>query len=299
MERGESWRDVEAAIERISGKTILFVTGAVKSGTTWTQLWLDSHPEIACRGEGYFFDKFAGSLQTLCTQASQYIEGQNSLKNIGHAPFPPIGLPQVQHLLRQTVLGCLAVYGGDDETKVVAEKTPSYVLTLDVVKMIFPEAKVLHLVRDGRDVVISTWHHNNRTAGQAFQQLYPTFGTFVPEMADIWTKHQQPALDAQEAHPGDVMLIRYEDLLDRPETVMGDVFRWLGVRDDDDTVRGCIDATDFQTLSGGRKPGQEDRSSFFRTGTAEQWRDVLTDEQRDQFWTIAGDMMTRLGYARG
>ena len=43
----QEWQDVEASIARLSDKQILFVCGAVKSGTTWTQLWLDRHPQIA------------------------------------------------------------------------------------------------------------------------------------------------------------------------------------------------------------------------------------------------------------
>jgi len=234
----------------------------------------------------------------VCNQASQYIDAQNQLKNIGHTPFPPIGLPVVEHLLRQTVLGCLSVYGADPSIKVVAEKTPSYVLTLDVVKMIFPEAKILHLVRDGRDVVISTWNHNTRTAGQAFQQLYPTLGTFVADMARIWTEHQQPALDAREQHGDEVKLIRYEDLVARPKDVMADVFAWLDVDQGDDVIQTCIEVTEFEKLSGGRKPGEEDKTSFFRTGLPEQWREGMTAEQQAQFWDVAGTLMERLGYGR-
>ena len=71
------WQDIARGVTRVEAKTVLFVTGAVKSGTTWTQLWLDRHPQIACRGEGYFFNKFAGALQTLCREASDMIEQQN------------------------------------------------------------------------------------------------------------------------------------------------------------------------------------------------------------------------------
>ncbi len=39
-------RGAEAALS----KRLFFICGALKSGTTWLQLMLDAHPEIACRG---------------------------------------------------------------------------------------------------------------------------------------------------------------------------------------------------------------------------------------------------------
>ncbi len=292
------WQDIARGVTRVEAKTVLFVTGAVKSGTTWTQLWLDRHPQIACRGEGYFFNKFAGALQALCREASDMIEQQNQHKGEKLPEFPRMDLPIVQYLLRQSVLSCLSLYGGGDDIAVVGEKTPSTVLTLDTVFDLFPDARVLNVVRDGRDVCISAWHDNLRKAPDAFKQLYPTFGTFLPDIAQIWANHQTPALNAAERWPGQLRQIHYEDLLTTPHETVAATFDWLGVDCSPDLVAACLGATDFRKLADGRKPGEEDRDSFFRKGTASQWREVMTEEQQRVFWEIAGAEMTAQGYSR-
>lgn len=292
------WADCETAIAALNSKQLFFVTGAVKSGTTWTQLWLDEHPELACRGEGAFFHKVAGALQKLCEDVNGLFEAQIAGRGPKHPAFPKLGLPQIEHLLRQTVLGCMSQYGNDPAIRAVGEKTPSTVLALDTVFRLFPEAKVLHVVRDGRDVCISAWHDNLRKESEVFQQTFPTFGTFLPEMARIWVKHQRPILDAPSDRSAQIRSIRYEDLIDDPTETLRGVFDWLSVDASDAVVRRCLEETKFEKLSEGRKRGEADPKSFYRSGTAGQWRSEMTAEQQNRFWKIAGSTMTELGYAR-
>jgi hypothetical protein len=292
------WRAVQTAIETVEAKTPLFVTGSVKAGTTWTQLWLDRHPEIACKGEGYLFNKFAGALQKLCQDMNAMTVDQNRRKGVDMPTFPPITTPMVLHLLRQTVLACLASYGTDPGLKVVAEKTPSTALALDTVLLAFPEARILHCARDGRDVAISAWHDNRRAAPSDFAAIYPTFGTFLPEIAQIWVNHQTPILKAIPEHGDRIRVIHFEDQVVDPVRVVRGVFNWLSVDESEDVATTCVAATAFEKLSQGRAPGDDDPTSFFRKGTAGQWREDMTAEQRDTFWTIAGETMTAMGYDR-
>lgn len=292
----EDWQAVASAIAEVEAKTLLFVTGSVKAGTTWTQLWLDRHPEVACRGEGYFFNKFAGALQKLCMDSNAMVSGQNLYKGDGPPPFPPISTPHIVHLLRQSVLGCLATYGADPAIKIVGEKTPSTVLALETVFVAFPDARVLHCARDGRDMAISAWHDNLRKAGDEFLALYPTFGTFLPEIAAIWVNHQTPILKAKPDRGDQIHVIHYEDLVSDASPILRAVFDWLKVDASQETIAACVAETRFEKLAAGRKPGDTDNASFFRKGTAGQWRDDMTVEQQATFWGIAGETMLEMGY---
>ena len=44
---------LQKGAEAVYAKPLFFICGAIKSGTTWLQLMLDAHPDIACRGEGH------------------------------------------------------------------------------------------------------------------------------------------------------------------------------------------------------------------------------------------------------
>lgn len=292
------WQAVEAQIDALWDKQLLFVTGAVKSGTTWTQLWLDAHPEIACRGEGAFFHRIGGAFQAFCKNINELFAEQVVGRGPTHPPFPKIESPQLLHLMRQMILSCLGQYGADPSLRVVGEKTPSSVLALDTIFLCFPEAKILHLIRDGRDVTISAWHDNQRKNKNEFRQIYPTFGTYLPDMAQIWINHQRPILDLAPDHKAQVKAIHYESLLGAPEETLRDVFQWLKVDASDDVIAACLDKTRFEKLAKGRKPGEEDPKSFYRSGTAEQWREVMTAEQQESFWRMAGEVMATLGYDR-
>ena len=85
--------------------------------------------------------------------------------------------------------------------------------------------------------------------------------------------------------------------MDAPET-MRDVFDWLDVDISDAVVSACAGDTAFEKLTKGRAPGQVDETSFLRKGTAGQWKEDMTAEQREVFWSAAGDTMIAMGYDR-
>ena len=294
----KNWRDVEEGIAALDGKQILFVTGAPKSGTTWLQLMLDTHPQIACRGEGSFFSKLAGALQTLFKASNTEAARNGALKGGKVPPFPQLDVPIALHVLRQVVLGSLATYGTAPETLVVGEKTPSTARGLDAVFACFPAAKVLHIARDGRDVCLSAWHHNLRDTGMDVREFFKTFDDFLPMMTEVWVEHQRPIFSHQADHPDAIQVVRYEDLLNDPTRIASQVFRWLDVEYDANTVASCVDATSFAALSDGRHPGEEDPTSFFRSGTEGGWREVFSEKQAQAFWEKAGKEMTALGYSQ-
>lgn len=293
-----NFAEVEAGIREIEDKQILFVTGAAKSGTTWIQLLLDAHPEVACRGEGSFFEKFAGGLQKLCNHLNEESRKNRVLKGPEVPPFPEFEIPLILHLLRQSVLGCLATYGAEPKIRVIGEKTPSTALGLDAVQACFPDAKILHVVRDGRDVCVSAWHHNLRDSRGDITTFMPSFAEFMPFMTDVWLKHQRPPLKLQETRPDALKMVRYEDLIAAPKETLLQICQWLGVASDSETLSACSSAADFRSLTGGRAPGQEDPNSFFRSGTSGGWRKHFSDHQAEQFWAMAGSEMARLGYER-
>ena len=52
--RVPSWSDRQADLAALAQRQLFFVGGAPRSGTTWVQHILDSHPDVSCRGEGTF-----------------------------------------------------------------------------------------------------------------------------------------------------------------------------------------------------------------------------------------------------
>lgn len=161
----------------------------------------------------------------------------------------------------------------------------------------FPGCKIIHLIRDGRDVCVSGWFHNLREKGDKFKAQFPTFAGYVPLMAgQRWKPYILAARSAGLLYPDRYMEVRYEQLHSEPETTIERLLGFLGVEADDQTIADCRQAGDFKRLSGGRSQGSEDRNSFFRKGAVGDWREHFDQPAINAFNQCAGDLARELGY---
>ncbi|MBV9812427.1 MAG: sulfotransferase [Acetobacteraceae bacterium] len=286
---------MEAAISLIRERQLFFVGGMPKSGTTWMQLLLDAHPEIACRGEGHFCDRLGPLLGKAIGKYREVIHGKNTTVFTGIPGFPLFAPKDVKVLAAAAFALLLASYAGD--TPIVGEKTPDNLMAFPVLRDMFPWAKFIAVLRDGRDCLVSGWFHNLRVSERDTYAAYPNgIDDLIPVSAKAWAQTATMALDFCEAFPGDARLVRYEDMIAQPEATFASVLEFLGARADPPTVQACLQRNAFATLSGGRHPGEEDRSSFFRKGVPGDWANVLTDAQVRAFEREAGVAMQRAGY---
>ncbi len=288
--------ETQDQIARLLAKDLLFIGGYPKSGTTWLQVMLDAHPEISCRGEGHFLDHFAPLLVTALNTHNTYITAKNESVFAGFDPFPAFRQDHVNHLLLSAMALVLLQLRDSRAARIIGEKTPENVLHFAKLEVLFPDAKFIHVVRDGRDCAVSAWFHNLRTAPGEMSQRYPGFEQFAEWIAGEWKESVELGLRFGAARPRKCMIVHYEDMCLNPHATVQSAFRFLGVSADDDIVQRCVAEGSFEKMSGGRHPGMEDRSSFVRQGRPGNWRDHLTADGLAKFVAVAGDLMGRLGY---
>ena len=283
-------------VDQVLSRELFFVCGSPKSGTTWLQRLLDAHPEVMCAGEGHFFDKLSQDIATV-------FRGYNQQQTIvaervyeGKPYYSGAGQADLDFLMQGVVALMMARRGVAPNVRCIGDKTPRYTEHLASVWRIFPDSKVIHIIRDARDVVASSLHHRLRAGfSDALDQNAPSFNEVVRASTDSWVTHISKARRQGELRATQYMEVRYEDLLSRPLESLTAVMAFLRVSEDVAYIKDCLDVADFKKLSG-REKGEEDKQSFFRKGIAGDWKNVLGEQGHQVVLQQAGSWLKTLGY---
>lgn len=272
------------------------VFASAKSGTTWVQKMLCEHTQVHCaesRLFGRYFDPKVGSSVHLTLE--QYVRFMSQYYN------PPCG-PEARDAyfdaLLHKLIGTIASHAREESGKpIYGEKLTPYPGTARGVMQQLLEhdrgVKLIHLVRDCRDVVVSGMAHWSRAMGSVGDHADPD--EIFTKMLDTWVDVES-AFERDRDQFEHVLEVRYEDLLIDPMAQAARVFEFIGAECASGLLERCVERTSFETLSGGRQRGQVDDSSFYRLGTSGQWRDVLSDDQLDRIAISAGVLLDARGY---
>jgi len=162
----------------------------------------------------------------------------------------------------------------------------------------------IYIVRNPLDVAISFSHHMGAPIDTAITQMAttgletPVAEKSVYEVYSSWSQHVESW--TRKPHRT-IYVMRYEDMLDDPETTFGALATHLLLDPSPAELRQAIDLSSFDRLQKQeREKGFREKpkaaENFFRSGTANQWRDRLTREQIDRIVADHHDQMERFGY---
>ena len=309
---------------------VFFIAGEMRSGTSWLRRTLNAHPEIACGQEGSFFGRdydheeipvYAGPVSSF-TRALAVSEEFRVWHELPWNRWTECYEEDLRTLTRLSIDYFLAKEIARTGKRIVGDKSPQHTGCLDEIHEIYPDARVIHIVRDGRDVAVSTVHHWWRLAkdrpGGVFEltpeeleirdaYLEDREG-FLASGRSIFTEERLGQLARRwsyrvgKAHRDGTALygeryleIRYEDLLQDAPNTLRRILELLRARGGDNVIERCILASSFERASN-RRQGEEDSRSFFRKGVAGDWRGVFTQRDREIYEELAGDQLIRMGY---
>jgi Sulfotransferase domain len=319
----------------VENRQVFFIMGGGKSGTTWLQRLLNSHPEILCLGEGRFFNRDWGRddlrhVEAKVPPRSLYgaLSGSEDLRLwVQRSVWGRTEDPEkhIDNLTQLAIDYFLQQRLSKTRKRIVGDKTPILVGSniLEEIRQIYPEAKVIHIIRDGRDVEVSMLHHRwnksmdrggphilkpeeeerRRVYEDGDRQKLATMGMFdedeLRRRARLWSSQVAGAMkDGPELLGENYTEVKYENLLQDTAKELKRLLGFLGANYDEGTVWRCVERCSFENLSGGRKQGQEDVNSFFRKGVAGDWQNVFTERDRHIYAEEAGAVLVRLGYER-
>ncbi len=272
----------------------LFLVGCGRSGTTMFRLMLDSHPEMAVPGESHFIPDLWRHRRSYSKDGS--IDARRLAADIMRTPhFRLWGIPQetvwrrveaLRHPGFADVIAAVFCAYADQRRKLRwADKTPIYVLSMPLLAELWPTARFIHLIRDGRDVALS--------------YLSVPWGPSTPwAAARKWRRDVTLGRATGRAlGPSRYMEIRYEQLVNDPRQVLLEACSFAGLRFDEKMLEYHRDA-------GGRIQSPPDGMPFHAraaeppTSGARDWRTQMPPSYLRAFEAVAGELLGELGYER-
>jgi hypothetical protein len=267
-------------------KRHIFIGGCSRSGTTLLGAMLGAHSDIICTPESHFkIDVLRSSAwQNEAIDMSAVLEmirqhwrfklWQLAIKST----LKPIH--EMNHSYAALLNEIVAQYARQQakaEATIWVDHTPENISYTSRLVSLFPQARMIHIVRDGRAVAASImpldWGPNS-----------------IIKAAAWWTRMVSYGLAAESAMDN-VIRIKYEDLVFYPEKSLRSLCEFLEI----DYQPGMVKATGFtppayttgQHTLIGLKP---------ETRLATRWEERLTPRQIEIFEHLTRDLLTFLGY---
>ena len=306
-----------AEIRQFFRREKFFIFGHARSGTTLLMRLARLHPEVHCNYQAHFFTR-QPLLKSLVNtpEAEEWLTRKSNRWNQGR-DLSPLVLRAAADLIMERD----AAKAGK---MIVGDKSPSSTIHGQAVRdmlSIYPDAKLVYIVRDGRDVLISERFRNFVEESKFLSaedkriiedlrkgQTQFTDGTrsiftetFIRRVAAGWVQNLQETDDEARRLFGDHYFgMRYEDLLSTPFEKMTKLWEFLGVRQIDVSLDEEIKA---EMASNPDEEWQAKRNegiaSFLPKGQAGNWQRLFTERDRAVFKEIAGEMIIRWKYEEG
>ena len=194
----------------------VFIVGMPRSGTSLVEQIIASHPSVAGAGELPDIQRYTSLLHKTAGSEQTY---PGCLGGLSTALVDSLA---EQHLEKLRRLGGVA--------KRVTDKLPQNFIHLGFIQKLFPRARIIHMMRDPMDTCLSC-HIRNFNAGSLDYTLdLATLGHYYRDYLRIMA-HWKSVLELP------ILEVRYEDLVENTEVVIGTIIEFCGLDWDEKCLR--------------------------------------------------------------
>ena len=305
-----------AEIKQFFPREKFFIFGHARSGTTLLMRLVRLHPEVHCDYQAHFFTR-RPLLKSLVDSAEieEWLTRKSNRWNQGHDISPLV--------LRAAADVIMEREAAREGKRIVGDKSPSSTIHGQSVRdmyAVYPDAKLVYIIRDGRDVLISERFRNfvedskflTAEDKRIIEELRKdqnqfTNGTrsifteaFIRRVAKGWITNLQEIEDEGKRLFGkNYFALRYEDLLSNSFDEMIRLWKFLSVKKVEKSLAKKI------KLEMGSNPDEEWQAqrdegiaSFLPKGQAGNWQRLFSERDKSIFKEVAGEMLIKWNYQK-
>lgn len=293
-----------------------FIFGHARSGTTLLARLVRLHPEVHCNYQAHFFTR-QPLLEGLVSspEIGEWLARRSNRWNRGQDLSPVV--------LRVAADFILEREARREGARIVGDKSPNSLLEEESVRLmhkVYPDARLVLIVRDGRDVAVSHRFQQFIDASQHLSdadlrirddfahQPEPYFAgersiftsRSLRAEAASWARNvTRTDRLARELYGDRYHHLRYEDLLENPRAELGRLWDFLGAGPVTPALLEAVSAelernpdADWQKHKAGALVGPLEK------GKQGSWRNLFTASDRQVFKELAGQALVAWGYER-
>jgi len=268
-----------------------FIVGNDRSGTTMLRLILDRGPDVAIPPESMFLTDFASAFDegvpadgAAARQLTEQVWNHPKVR-LWQLPGAPPRVPpgvSAQDAYRLIAEAPFKAYAARHGKARWGDKTPHYVHHVDHLLRVWPRARFVVLVRDGRDVALSLrrmpFGPNNAWAA-----------------AQWWARGIRAGERAQREHAGAVLTVHYEDLARDPEREVPRICDFLGLTYTPEML--ALERADRSKIVSEQASWFPTIFDGINTHAVGRWQREMSPRDQRLFAALAGPELARLGYA--
>jgi hypothetical protein len=284
----------------------LFIVGCPRSGTTLLQRLLASHPQMAITPETHWIARWFHDRTGKGITPAGRVSKKLLRKLAGHPRFAELGVRLKKATFRNPggervdyarfVSSLFDLYGKRLGKAIVGDKTPGYAREIPTLHGLWPAAKFVHLIRDGRDVCLSimSWDRaKNWGPGEGAARFQSWADDPLGTGALWWEWHVRLAREVGAAlGAGLYHEVRYEALVAQPGRECRTLCEFLEVPYDEVMLHGYEERAR-------QGPGPDAKHPWMPiTLRLRDWASQMAPPDVERFEALAGDLLDMLDYRR-
>ncbi|MTI48984.1 MAG: sulfotransferase [Firmicutes bacterium] len=257
----------------------IIMGGAGRSGTTLLRVMLNAHPNL-CSGPEFKLFPSIINLYMQCKKFGGIMEAYSQ------------DLSDIQNSFREFIYSFFEKHIEESKAKRLVEKTPHNVLIMKELCEIFPDAKFIHVIRDGRDVASSLLKMN----WVDFNGNKVPYTQNIKKAAAYWNQIVAKAIsDSNTSYLNNkVYTVKYEDLILNTEQTLKDILSFLNEPWNEKIL-------DYHKIERGYEPKESSTDQVSKnlySKSIKRWEKEFSESDKKDFKEEAGKLLIELGYEK-